>query len=86
MSVCEIIGLSVVAEKEKENVEHSAWIGCQRTGYSLRRLSNIVSKGAIFLYLRVGYEIIEQVYQVWLAKIQILALRFISGKLGKSHC
>jgi hypothetical protein len=45
MSVCEIIGLSVVAEKEKENVEHSAWIGCQRTGYSLRRLSNIVSEG-----------------------------------------
>jgi hypothetical protein len=45
MSVCEIIGLSVVAEKEKENVEHSAWISCQRTGYSLRRLSNIVSKG-----------------------------------------
>jgi hypothetical protein len=86
MSACEIIGLSVGAEKEKENVEHPAGVGCQRTGYSLRRLSNIVSKGAIFLYLRVGYEIIEQVYQVWLAKIQILALRFISGRLGKSHC
>ena len=32
--VCRIIGLSVVAEKEKENVEHSARVGCQRTGYS----------------------------------------------------
>jgi len=27
-------GLSVVAEKEKENVERSARVGCQRTGYS----------------------------------------------------
>ncbi len=32
--VCRIIGLSVVAEKEKENVEHSARVGCRRTGYS----------------------------------------------------
>lgn len=34
---------SVVAEKKKENVEHPVGASCQRTGYSLRRLSNIVS-------------------------------------------
>ena len=37
--------LSVVAEKKKENVEHPVGTSCQRTGYSLRRLSNIASKG-----------------------------------------
>ena len=40
---------SVDAEKKKENVEHLVGARCQRTGYSLRRLSNIVSEGAIFL-------------------------------------
>ena len=34
---------SIVAEKKKENVEHPVGASCQRTGYSLRRLSNIVS-------------------------------------------
>ena len=35
--------LPISAKKKKENVEHPAGVHCQRTGYSLRRLSNIVS-------------------------------------------
>lgn len=55
--------LPISAKKKKENVEHPAGVHCQRTGYSLRRLSNIVSyRGRyFFIFKGFGYEIIEQV-------------------------